>query len=235
MVERDAVLLHWYGGFGAPRLATPPGAEELVRFLGRSGFSVELYELTTDLGASVVMALLTYSSGALELPAGARIASSGAAFDAATAASKALFEAVQTIENLALHTAHGLSLEDASGPHLLHHIAGRGAAFTFLDDGPRLPCERCVLDEGRANLDGLAAAFERAGTELVYRVLTPAWLASTPVAVVEVWVPGLQPLDLTLPARRVLSNRLLAFGERAGSDRGALSGRALASAPHPLG
>jgi thiazole/oxazole-forming peptide maturase SagD family component len=223
VIERDAVLLHWFGRFGAPRLPAPPSTEPLVDFLRTRGFTVELFDLTTDLGVSVVMSVLAYGAGPLDLPAGAQVVSAGAGFGLAAAAAKALYEAVQTVEHIALHEAHG-SLAKALGPHLRY----------YLEANRSNECDRGA-PEAVTTLDALARVLEGHGLELLYRELTPKWLRETPVNVVEVWVPGLHPLELCLPARRVASARLLAFGERAGTKPAVTVARALACPPHPLG
>lgn len=233
IVERDAFFVHWFGRFGAAAATVEDVHAPVLGFLRSKGFDADVYDLTTDLGVAVAGVVLTHDTGPLDLPAGATITGAGAALDPTTAVTKALHECVQTVEKLTLHQAHDVALDEATGPHLRHYLeADRTHVFDFLARGPRIPCTPSTRAR---SLDDIVAALARQGRELLYRVITPSWLSQTMIEIVEAWIPGLHPLDLAIPARRVVSRRLTAFAERLGMSAADVARRALACPIHPLG
>ena len=246
LIERDALLITWMNRLPAVEIefidAGGPAAA-VWRHYSRFGVEVRAFLLTTDLPASVVMAV------AFDHDPGrpATLIGLGCHLDPAVAAEKAIFELCQArpsesrryrdnppglrlkryedVKTLEDHSAF-LALPERRGEfEFLLHRAQR----VRLQDIPN----RSSGDTER-DLESCANGLGERGYRVLYVHLTMADIAQCGVHVVRTLVPGLQPIHFGWGQERLGGRRLFNLPHQLGLAPGPRSEADLNPCPHPL-
>jgi ribosomal protein S12 methylthiotransferase accessory factor len=192
VIERDAFLTTWFARRSASLLQRPyTGTNEgIALWLEGGGFHVAAYRLQADTGVPVMLALAIQAAGG-PISRGGVIAGISAGLGVTQALEGALLEIVQV--NEAVLTTPNLDWD--AWPEGLRGFAStdRTGDFAFLDGGSSASVEVVAHDGLAPIIDQLLAQ----GFETYAIDRTQPWLDSLHLAVLEVNVPGLQPLLLS--------------------------------------
>jgi ribosomal protein S12 methylthiotransferase accessory factor len=246
LVERDAYMIHWLARISAPQIEfgdRDGTAGEIRRHYGSFGIETLAFDLTTDLGIPVVMAVAVDRSGAL--PAAA--VGLGCDLDPAAALDRAMMEVVQVRSGLVPSLRQEQppapiaayedvrSLEDhavfAASPAHLHELddllAGDGRVrLSDLADRSRGSVED--------DLDFCREQLESAGSTVAYVELTMPDLEPFPVRIVRALATGLQPIHFGFGEERLGGRRLFTVPRLLGRATRDLTEADLNPCPHPL-
>jgi len=241
LIERDAFLVMWMNRLAVPELMLDGSDGALVGIVEHYAcFGVELrmFDLTTDVGVPVVMALAL----AGDAVGPAAVVGLGCHLDPQLAALRAAFEVCQVRPGQAQHQgARTLAASD------VHGIEDHSAFFAQRKTLPELNFllqtkrRRRLADLGnRAKADAgedlatCVAALRNAGYRVVYTELTTADLADYPIHVVRTLATGLQPIHFGDGLARLGSARLYEAAARMDPDRPPGREDSLNPCPHPL-
>lgn len=243
LIERDALMLHWYGQLGAPRVPIPSGdgAGALASWLEALDFDLTAYDIGTDLGVPVALVVARQGAPAPVGAPGGVVIGAAAAGLIERAIERAILEIVQAVEGCIASRDSGdpVAATDPLGRFL---VSDRGQELAFLEQtglGPRGGAlvepdrrQRFTKRYGEAPLAALQDSLAGLGIETYWVDRTPPWLLPFSVAIVETFAPGLQPLTLDPSGvgRRIDSPRLR---EKITAFHGRLI--PIRRHPHPLG
>lgn len=217
LVERDALMTTWLAKRSAPRVLRPwdSVSEEVGCWLAEWGMSVELRLISTDIGLPVILAVATQVCSGPPFREGAVLVGCACSGTVEQASQQALLEAVQALE-VWLHSEGDLRAWPAGMRWFVEDdrrsdIRFFGEATCGFSDAPR---SFAPIDHVR-----------HLGWNIYVQDRTPLVLRELGVALVEVVVPGLQPLLLQNgPPQRMLVRRRFGAAEQCSFD-----------VPHPLG
>jgi ribosomal protein S12 methylthiotransferase accessory factor len=246
LVERDALMVTWMNRLPAPEidLAEVDGAVAAIRQRHeRRGVTIRAFDITTDLGIPVVLAVALDDTGA----GPSSIVALGCDLDPAAAARKAVAELCQ-VRAGALNRARGgaapvpptsaeqvRSLDDHGS--YLSHPARRGEFAFLLDHGRRADlADRPTRRTGDVSSD-LDICVSRL-TEHGYRVaavdVTTSDVAPYGFRVVRAFAAGLQPIHFGWGYERLGGRRLFEVPRAMGYDTQVRRESDLNPCPHPL-
>lgn len=218
LVERDAFMVSWIARREAPQLSGPwdPLSEELRGWLQEYGMSAELRLLRSDLGLPVVLAVARQTSSGGPFIRGAVLIGCSCAGSLPHACSQALLEVAQALETRLLSDTNALDVWPEGMRRFLE--ADRSAELAFLGE---TICDPKQVPQVNRPIEHV----ERLGWEVYSIDRSTPTLRSLGLAVVEMVVPGLQPLIMKLPA-----GAGLLLKARFGSSEAFMP-----QVPHPLG
>ncbi len=241
LIERDAFLVNWLGRISAPELIPDGAGLELSGIIDHYrcfGVELRLFDLTSDVGIAVVMAV------ALDQGAGpAAVVGLGCHLDPYQAALRAAFEVAQVrpgehrrqADRRPLAAADVRGIEDHSAyfaqPEALPELA-------FLLQTPHrrrladLPSRRGA--DAEADLGTCVAALRACGCRVFYTDLTTPDLEDYPIRVVRTLACGLQPIHFGAGMERLGSQRLYQAAARMGVPTPPRAESDLNPCPHPL-
>jgi ribosomal protein S12 methylthiotransferase accessory factor len=244
LIERDAFLLTWMNRLPAPRVdytAIDGIAARIRTHYARFGVEVLVFDITTDLGIPVMMAMAVDRSGY----GPAVVVGLGCHVNPIVALKKALMEVCQvrpseTIKFTKSPPANRLktyvdvkTLEDHAG---YAAIPGNLHEFTFLLDNPHT--KQIVSDKSPRDVKAaLADCVERlhaAGGRVAYVDLTTPDVAPCGVSVVRAIATGLQPMHFGSGEERLGGTRLFEAAAKLGHASGLRTQDDLNPCPHPM-
>jgi ribosomal protein S12 methylthiotransferase accessory factor len=235
-IERDAFVITWLGRLPATEIelggiGSPVG--DACATYARWGTTIRCFALTTDLPATVVLAIALDDIG----KGPAAIIGLGCGMHPADALRKALFEICQMREPLRRNAEAAAAKLNAYADV---QTLDQHAAYFFrrdhlheldflLRDAPLTHIDR-LPDHGgasvEAELETLQRGFARAGCRALYRDLTTVDLEPYPIRVVRALVTELQPIAFGHGLERLGGRRLY--------QRSGLAEPMLNPCPHPL-
>ncbi|HEU5127754.1 MAG TPA: YcaO-like family protein [Glycomyces sp.] len=201
VVERDMIALTWLQRMPLPQVgeaAYSPPVLGLIAWLERHFVTAHLFDATSDVGAPAVYCVLASAHD----PACARVVGAAADRDAASAAEKALQEAMSVLPAVSEREGGPKRVEDFTdivdgAVHMGHRE--RAAAFDFLLDGAesrRRDAPEPLPADPEAALRAVVSGVHAIGGRAVCVDRTPRDLASVGLTCVNVVVPDLQPMSL---------------------------------------
>lgn len=249
-IERDAFLLTWYTGAPPAALTMPPDVDPVTRHLvdriAAEGYTLRLFDITSDIGVPVIWALLT-ADRADDTARGATFSAAGAHPDPRRAVAAAVLEAgvnMAVAPRMPRPPRHRLlamlddpdevrDLADHAALHLLPETLPRFDFATRPADGGPRPFEehfagwrdRWHHPDLTQVLRRLVAAMVAAGTPPLVVEQTGAAERRLGLAAVKVLAPGALPMTFGHRNRRVDLPRLR---RRSGTDPGR------PTLPHPF-
>jgi ribosomal protein S12 methylthiotransferase accessory factor len=246
LVERDAFLITWLARISAPRIEYAGHdsiASEIRSHYERFGIETLAFDLTTDLGLPVVMALAIDQTGAFP----AATVGLGCDLDPSLALDRAVMEVVQ-VRAGTVPLFRGESPPDAIERYedvqsLWEH--GHFAAnprnlgeFEFLLEGGerRNLTDLASLDRGSVD-ENLALCVERleaAESRVAYVDLTTSDIAPFGITIVRTVATGLQPMHFGYAQERLGGRRVFAVPQLLGYASRHLAEDDLNRCPHPL-
>jgi len=247
VIERDAVLIGWANQLAGRRWdpATHPDGEfrRLVKSFSRRGIAVELFQMPTDVGVAVFLALGIAENGT-ELPAA--VAGFGAHPDASTAALKAVLEVGQIrpalrtrlrseelrtkMQDLRDDPRLVKRLEDHS---LFYAHPESSAQLDFLRKTPITRAEWPVPAPPR-NLSWLVEQLAGKGHELIYFDLTPHDMKRLGLYTARAIIPDFQPVDFGVHQLRLGGERIYRLPFELGLRPHKATPETLNANPHPI-
>ncbi len=242
LIERDAFLVMWMNRLPAARLVVDAGEGALAGIIGhyaRFGVELQLYDLSSDIGIPVVMALAL----AQDPSEPAAVVGLGCHPDPRQAALRASFEIAQVRPGQTRRAAHDQALTAADVRHIEHHAAyfAQHETRPALDFLVQSPARRRLADmpgrvgaDAQADVDACVAALRRIGSRVLYVELTTPDLADFPIHVVRTLATGVQPIHFGHGMARLGSSRLFDAARRLAPDRPAATEADLNDCPHPL-
>jgi ribosomal protein S12 methylthiotransferase accessory factor len=246
LVERDSFLISWLTRMTVPRIDFSDAtgiATEIRRHYARFGIETLAFDLTTDLGIPVVMAVAFDRSGSLP----AATVGLGCDLDPASALDRAVMEVVQVRTGLVslyrgeqpparleryedVRTLHDHATFAASPEHL--------AEFDFLlaDASPRKLATLADRRRGsvEADLTFCRERLEAAGCTVAFVELTQPELEPFAVRIVRAIASGLQPIHFGFGEERLGGLRLYTVPRLLGQAAQDLTEDDLNPCPHPL-
>jgi ribosomal protein S12 methylthiotransferase accessory factor len=246
LVERDAFLVTWLNRLPAARIDFPDGvgiASEVCRHYRRFGIETMAFDLTTDLGIPVVMAVAIDGSGALP----AATVGLGCNLHPPTALDRAVMEVAQVrVGSVPRYRQDNpparpqryedvRTLEDHAG--LAASPAHRGE-FDFLVEGAFSRKLSDLPDQGRgsvaADLESCQDRLEAAGCTVAFVDLTQPDLEPVGVRIVRAIATGLQPMHFGFGEERLGGQRLFTVPRLLGHVTRDRTEDDLNPCPHPL-
>jgi ribosomal protein S12 methylthiotransferase accessory factor len=246
LIERDAFLITWMNRLAAPRVDYSGMAGIAARIqshYARFGIEALVFDITTDIGVPVMMAMAVDRSG----NGPAVVTGLGCHLDPSVALKKALLEVCQVRPSASLRFAKEppgerlkaysdvKSLEDHAG---FAAIPGNLREFDFLLDSGRsrqiegLP--NGSAGEMKADLAHCVKLLRAADCRVAYVDLTTPDVAPFGVFVVRAIATGLQPIHFGAGEERLGGRRLFETAAKLGYAAGVRSEDDLNPCPHPL-
>jgi ribosomal protein S12 methylthiotransferase accessory factor len=204
VIERDALSLTWLQKLPLPRLGDAclsDEARDVIRWCAEHGIDTHLFDATTDVGVPTVYCLQTTRDPAIDRMA--QVVACATNFDPATAALRAVLEAIGIRIGLVGTTDHPRRYQDfTSVTHgaLVMGRRSRRRAFGFLLDEPRpraasIPqAVSCESDTDK--LGFLLERLARRGMSVYVVDLTRRELEAADLVAVQVIIPELQPMSV---------------------------------------
>jgi ribosomal protein S12 methylthiotransferase accessory factor len=241
LIERDAFLVMWMNRLAVPELALDGGEGPLAAIAehyARFGVALRLFDLTTDVGIPVVMALAL----AGDAPGPAAVVGLGCHLDPQAAALRAAFEVCQVRpSHVQRQAARTLAAAEVRGIEDHSAFFAQRSALPELDFLVQTPRRRRLADLGNratgdaaGDLATCVAALRGAGCRVLYTVLTTPDLADYPIHVVRTLATGLQPIHFGDGMARLGSTRLVEAAARMAPERPPGREEDLNPCPHPL-
>ncbi len=246
LIERDAFLLTWMNRLPAPHVdysGIGGIAARIHSHYARFGVDALVFDLTTDIGVPVMMAMAVDRSG----DGPAVVVGLGCHLNPAVALKKALMEVCQvrpseTIKFTKTPPAERLktyrdvkTLEDHAG---FAAIPGNLHEFGFLLDSPRSrqieSLTNASASEAKADLAHCVSLLRAAGCRVAYVDLTTPDVAPYGVSVVRAIATGLQPMHFGAGEERLGGPRLFAAAAKLGHANGIRTEHDLNPCPHPM-
>lgn len=246
LVERDAFVITWLARLPVPRIDfsdTSGLAAEIARHYRRFEIELVAFDLTTDLGIPVVMAVAFDRSGALP----AVTVGLGCDLDPSTALQRAAMEIVQVrVGSVPRHrqAQPPAPIERYEQVRTIEDHAGLAAnpehlsEFDFLLDGAahRKPADMPRYGGGsvEADLAYCHRQLESAGSTVAFVELTMPDLEPFSIRIVRAIATGLQPIHFGYGEERLGGARLYAVPRLLGHVTRDLTEDDLNPCPHPL-
>ncbi len=246
LMERDAFLITWMNKLVAPRieLSTLHGlAESICSHYQRFKVRIEIYNITLDLPAYVMMACAVDLSGR----GPAQLIGLGCNLNPAIAVEKALMEICQSRPGeVARHlkSPPQQRLRKYQDVRVLEdHSAFAGMPenlkeFSFLRDSDKFQrmddLANRSRDNTKADLDQCIEALRRRQSRVVYMDLTTPDIAPFGLRVVRMIATGLQPIHFGFGEERLGGRRLYEIPEFLGYASRRTTEQDLNPCPHPL-
>jgi ribosomal protein S12 methylthiotransferase accessory factor len=246
LIERDAFLITWMNRLAAPQVeySNIGGiAARIQSHYARFGIEALVFDITTDIGVPVMMAMAVDRSGG----GPAVVVGLGCHLDPSVALKKALMEVCQVRPSESLKFAKNppwerlkvyadvKSLEDHAG---FAAIPGNLHEFDFLMRSGRskaiedLPCGS--VGEATADLAHCVKLLRAAGCRVAYVDLTTPDIAPYGVSVVRAIATGLQPMHFGAGEERLGGRRLFEAAAKLGYSTEIRTEEDLNPCPHPL-
>jgi ribosomal protein S12 methylthiotransferase accessory factor len=260
VIERDAFLVHWYGGLeqreiDLGRIADRPGGAAIAAMIDRArlcGYTVHAYDTRADLPVPVVTAVGVRDDGDL----GALVFGAGASLDPVAAVASAFAEIMTYVPLMRRRTAPLVGdlramvsdyslvkeLRDHSNLFCLPEMARYAGKFTepaavspLAEVYKEWDAVRPRHTDLLADVEYLRDLIVEAGSDIVVVDQTAPEQEARGLANVRVIVPGLLPIDFGWSRQRALrSPRLLTAPRRAGLLDRDLTEAELHRVPHPF-
>jgi len=246
LIERDAFLITWINRLSVPRVdySSMTGIAARIRsHYARFGIEALVFDITTDVGVPVMMAMAVDRSG----NGPAVVVGLGCHLNPAVALKKALMEVCQVrpsqsikfAKNTPAETLKAYSdvktLEDHAGFATIHENLHE---FDFLWNSSRSRQIEGVPDgstgDEKADLSHVVGLLRAADCRVAYVDLTTPDIAPYGLHVVRAIATGLQPIHFGTGEERLGGRRLFETAAKLGYTAGIRSGIDLNPCPHPL-
>jgi ribosomal protein S12 methylthiotransferase accessory factor len=241
LIERDAFLVMWMNRLAVPELAVDAHDDVLAGIVGHYacfGVELRLFDLTTDVGIPVVMALALAGDTA----GPAAVVGLGCHLDPQVAALRAAFEVCQVRPSqMRRQNARTLAASEVRGIEDHSAFFAQRASLPELDFLLQGGRRRRLADLGSlakadagTDLATCVAALRKIGCRVAYAELTTADLAGYPIHVVRTLATGLQPIHFGDGLARLGSARLYEAAARMDPGHPPGNEDSLNPCPHPL-
>jgi ribosomal protein S12 methylthiotransferase accessory factor len=246
LIERDAFLITWMNRLAVPRVdySSMPGIAARIRsHYARFGIEALVYDVTTDIGVPVMMAMAVDRSGG----GPAVVVGLGCHLNPAVALKKALMEVCQVRPSQSIKFAKSSpaetlnaysdvkTLEDHAG---FAAIPGNLHEFDFLWNSSRSKQIEEMSDgsagEEKADLAHCVRLLRAAECRVAYVELTTPDVAPYGVHVVRAIATGMQPIHFGTGEERLGGRRVFETAAKLGYMTGIRTEADLNPCPHPL-
>lgn len=246
LLERDAFLVTWMNRLAVPEIdvsAMPGAVGEIYRHYRRYGVELRVFNVTSDIGISSVVAITVDQTGR----GPAVVVGLGCHLDPAVAVQRAVFEVSQVRTGESNRMAHLHVRRAALRPEDVRTIDDHSALFAAPNMLPELEFllrRRDVISiedlKGQSlgsveqDLSRVIAAVAGIGSEIICVDLTTDDIKSVGLRVVRMIATGLQPIHFGFGEERLGGDRLFRAPQQMGFSRAPSSEAELNRCPHPL-